>query len=190
MRTPPITDTHPAAPTEAATAPATTTSTPSRRVRWGRRLSVATVAVAALAGSGVAFAGWNVTGSGSGEVQASSAEGLEIVGFVLDTALYPSLTTGATLTVTNPNPFPVLISDVEFGALVISDAGDNCTTELSQVTFTNVSEAELYLAPDATAVEFELADVAAMGAGSNDDCQGATFTAPITLVAESTTLQD
>jgi hypothetical protein len=164
----------------------TQTSTARTRLRWGRRLTVATATIATFALSGIAVAAWNVTGTGSGSAAAANAENLVVEGFVLDAPLYPGLTTSATLTVSNPNLFPVSISDIEFGTLVITDAGVGCTVVASQVTFTDVTGASLFLDADTENIELVLTDVAVMGTAANDDCQGANFTAPIELTAEST----
>lgn len=157
------------------------------RSRWTRRIAAAATVAMGLAASGVALAAWNVTGEGSGAVAATSALSLEIDGFALDAALYPGLTTGATLTVSNPNAFPVSITTVEFGTIVVSNAGAGCTLAASEVTYTDLSNQTLFLAAATDNIELELANVATMGSGANTDCQGATFTAPITLTAESTT---
>jgi hypothetical protein len=154
--------------------------------RWGRRAAAATAATATLALSGMAVAAWNVTGAGSGSAEAASAQNLVIEDFELAVALYPGLTTNGTLTVTNPNPFPVRITDIEFGTLVITGAGPGCSIVASQVTFTDVTGASLFLAADTEDIELVLTNVATMGSGADDDCQGATFTAPIDLIAEST----
>jgi hypothetical protein len=177
--------------TQSSAAPETnhpaTASPRKARSRWTRRVAAAATVAIGIAASGVAFAAWNVTGTGDGAATAANAENLVIENFVLSAALYPGLTTGGTLTVSNPNLFPVNITDVAFGTLDITNAGDDCTIVLSQVTFTNVTGAELFLAADTENIDLTLTDIVTMGSGANDDCQGATFTAPITLTAESTT---
>jgi hypothetical protein len=154
-----------------------------------RTVTAAIVTMAAVAAAAsVATAAWNVTGSGSGSAAASSAVPLVIEGFVLDVPLYPGLTADGRLTVSNPNLFPVNITDVVFGTLVVSDAaGAGCTIVASHVTFADTTSAALFLAADTEDIELVLSGVATMGAGSSNDCQGATFTAPISLTAESTT---
>jgi hypothetical protein len=156
------------------------------RSRWGRVASATTITLV-IAASGVALAAWNVTGSGQGSVGADTAVALVVEDFQLDDLLYPGLTTSGTLTVSNPNPFPVRITDVEFGTIVITTAGPGCTVVASAVTFTDKTGVSLFLAADTADIELTLNTVATMGAASDDDCQGATFTAPIELTAESTT---
>jgi hypothetical protein len=152
-----------------------------------RHLVIAsTVLVAGFAVSSIAFAAWTLSGEGDGVAQASTAVDLVVDGFALDTGLYPGLTTSATLTVSNPNTFPVRITAVDFGALGIT-GGDGCTVGNADVAFADLSGLDLFLAPGADAVEHTLDDVVTMGPTSNTGCQGAAFEAPFTLDAESTT---
>jgi hypothetical protein len=180
------TDQHTGSQTTSTDTPTRTPRSGRSRARWGRRATVATATVATFALSGIAVAAWNVTGAGSGSAAAATAESLVIEDFALAAALYPGLTTSGTLTVSNPNLFPVSITDIEFGTLEITGAGPGCTIVDSQVTFTDVTGASLFLDADTLSIELVLSDVATMGTGADDDCQGATFTAPIDLTAEST----
>jgi hypothetical protein len=159
---------------------------PTRR-RSVRRLIVATTAVVAgFAVSSIAFAAWTLSGEGDGVAQASTAVDLVVGGLALDDDLYPGLTTSATLTVSNPNAFPVRITAVDFGVVQIT-GGDGCTVGNAAVTFADLTGLDLYLAPGADAVEHTLSNVVTMGAASNTGCQGAAFEATFTLDAESTT---
>ena len=157
------------------------------RRRPGRRLIVGTTAiVAGFAVSSIAFAAWTLSGEGDGVAQASTAVDLVVDDFALDDELYPGLTTGATLTVSNPNAFPVRITAVDFGGLQIT-GGDGCTVGNAAVTFADLTGLDLYLAPGADAVEHALPDVVTMGPTSNTGCQGAAFEAAFTLDAQSST---
>jgi hypothetical protein len=183
------TDQHVEAPTGTAGPQVRTPSRGRARARWGRRAVVATATVATVALGGIAFAGWGVTGDGEGTAQAADALDLDDIGFALETLFYPGLTTDGTLTVKNPNPFPVNITDVLF-TFTDDDITGNaaCTVTSSQVSFVDVVGAELYLGADATD-DFVLADVASMGSGAADECQGAGFTVSIEVKAESTVAQ-
>jgi hypothetical protein len=157
--------------------------------RWAPRLIVLAAIVAGFALSGVAFAAWTLSGEGTGEADAATAIDLTVIGFELDAALYPGLTTDATLTVTNTNPFPVLITAVTFDDDVQVTGGTGCTALNSEVAFSDLSALELYLAPNATAIELTLVDVVTMGDGANTGCQAASFADGFTLQAQSTTPQ-
>lgn len=165
------------------------TFAPKSARRWAPRLVVLAVIVAGFALSGVAFAAWTLSGEGTGAADASTAVDLDVVSFVIDDALYPGLTTSATLTVTNPNPFPVLITAVTFDDDVQITGGTGCTALNSEVAFVDLSSLTLYLAPDANAVALTLVDVVTMGNGADTGCQAANFADGFTLQAQSTTVQ-
>jgi hypothetical protein len=161
----------------------------SPRARWGRRAIITSATVVSIVLSGIAFAGWGVTGDGRGVAEATSALELDIVDFELAKLLYPGLTTGATLTISNPNPFPVEIREILFTLTDDDIDGDPaCTVFSSQVTFADVTGAALYLGADSED-EFVLDDVAEMGTDADDKCQGASFDVAIDLIAESTVEQ-
>lgn len=156
--------------------------------RWLTRSTIATSVVATFVAGGAALAAWNVTGEGSGSAGAASAEVLESVTVTIAASLYPGLTTDATLAVTNPNPFPVRLLDIEFGTVTVSDAA-GCDDTNAQVTFTDitgVTDATYFIGAD-DAESFLLEDVVAMGTGASTLCQGATFSVDVELNAESTT---
>jgi hypothetical protein len=180
------------APQESTTAPAATATDGAHRRttvrRWLTRSTIATGVAVTFVVGGTALAAWNVTGAGSGSAGAASAEALEAVTVTIATSLYPGLTTDATLAVTNPNPFPVRLLDIEFGTVTVSDAA-GCDATNSQVTFTDitgVTDATYFIAADASE-SFLLADVVTMGTGASDLCQSASFSVDVELNAESTT---
>lgn len=164
----------------------------SRTGRWVARGAIALGLGAVLAAGGVAFAAWNVTGSGEGSAAAAQPDPLTDVTVSIAAALYPGLTTDAKLTVRNPNPFPVRLTDIEFKALSVFDDEDvhaTCTAVNSAVMFndiTGVDDDEYFIDADTTE-EFELEGAVQMGSAASDACQGASFKVEVDLTAESTT---
>ncbi len=163
--------------------------TTSRRLRRSTiAMGIATGIIATFVVGGAALAAWNVTGAGAGSAGAASAEVLEDVTVTIAVSLYPGLSTDATLAVTNPNPFPVRLLDIEFGAVTVADA-PGCDASNSQVTFTDitgVTDATYFIGADGSE-SFLLEDVVSMGSGAADLCQGASFSVDVVLNAESTT---
>lgn len=156
--------------------------------RIGRRGLVVLSATAALAVSGVAFASWVITGEGDGAATAGTAADLENVSITVSASLYPGLTTDATLTVDNPNLFPVEITDVTFsGPVIITNAGAGCTDATADVTFTDVNGIEFLVPAEELGATEALTNAVTMGLTSNDDCQGATFTRAFELTASTPT---
>jgi hypothetical protein len=157
------------------------------RSRWTRRLAAAgTVAVAVVA-SGVAFAAWQVTATGDGTATASTATEIEDAVLSISADLYPGLVTNGTVLVDNPNPFNVAIKGVTFSNVESSAPG--CAAVVGgtdeDVRFTNLTGLTLVI-PANDEVTITLPDFIRMDEGAADACQGATFTADITLDAEST----
>jgi len=150
----------------------------------GRTASIAAVA-AALTVGGIAAANWNIAGAGTGLAEATTVENLT-VSVSADGDLYPGATVAGSLTVTNNNPFPVLITAVTFsGDVVVGAPAGDCTPANSQVAFANATSLTIEVAANANAVEFAgaLGNVITMGSGSDDSCQGKTFTRPFAVTA-------
>jgi hypothetical protein len=158
----------------------------SRRI--ARRGMVVLSVTATMAISGVAFASWTLSGSGDGAAAASTANDLAAVSLEVDNALYPGLETSATLTVTNPNPFPVKITAVTFtGSVTVAGNPDGCTIfDDHQVTFSNIVDADLFVPVGTEPHTVVLNDVVAMGTAAADECQGQSFEQAFDLDAEST----
>ena len=140
-----------------------------------------TVLVASI-GVSVAFAAWTVGGSGTGTATATSAQPLTTSVATTSAALYPGIS-GANLylTVNNPNPFPVSITSVNANGAAVADAGHPaCVT--TGVSYTTQATAQTV--PANGSVSFTVSGVA-MSNASDDGCQGATFTIPVTFTATS-----
>lgn len=146
---------------------------------------VVAFAVAAVATVGVAA--WQTSGTGSLYAQARSASALTIGDASASTSadLYPGATGSAVVKVTNPNPFPVLITQVALhtGGTVTSNKGAACDASTG-VTFSNQTSLSLALAANTTQT-FTLSGAVSMSNASDNTCQGATFTIPVDVTAVS-----
>lgn len=145
---------------------------------------VATVLGLALT-SGVALAFWSTSGSGSGTATARSS--LNLTGTLSSvTGLYPGGSLAVTVTVANPNPFPVKVTAVTGGTVTTGASG--CTT--TGVAYTNQTTsnglgASGFTVPANSAGTALPATTVTMDNTSLSACQGATFTVPVTLAATS-----
>jgi len=148
-----------------------------------RLLPVALVAAAVVAGVGIAA--WSVSGSGSGFAKATSASPLSLVDATAYTsaALYPGATGPLKLRVTNGNSFPVRITAVSGSGTITSDKGAACDSSTG-VTFANQSGLALDVDPGATTT-LTVPSSVAMSNASDNSCQGAVFTVPVTVTAVS-----
>jgi len=150
------------------------------------RLVLALSAVAVVATSAVSVGAWSVSSSaGSGYSKAKIALNLTLSDASASTTaqLYPGGTGDLWVKVTNPNPFAVTVTSVTGAGTITADKGAACDAATG-VTFTNTTGLSQSVGAGAT-VTFSLAGKVAMSNASDNSCQGAVFTVPITLAATS-----
>lgn len=148
-------------------------STPKRRMAMG-------VVLIGFLGSGIAYAYWTTQGTGSGNATTGNLQTVTIdtVSFPTATAarLYPGgPTTPVTITVTNPNSFPVTVSSLTHGAITSENSG--CSGSNAEVTIDLTGLQTSTIA----AGTHDLIASASMGVGSVSQCQGATFSSSFNL---------
>ena len=150
------------------------------------RLALALSAVAVVATTAVTFGSWSVSSSaGSGYSKAKVALSLTLSDASASTTaqLYPGGTGDIWIKVTNSNPFAVTVTSVTGVGTITSDKGAACDASTG-VTFTNTTGLSQAVGAGAT-VTFSLAGKVAMSNASDNSCQGAIFSVPITLAATS-----
>jgi hypothetical protein len=150
-----------------------------------RKLVILAAAVAAVVAAGIGIAAWTISGSGNGYAKAGSASSLTLADATAFTTatLYPGATGDLKLRVTNPNSFPVRITAVSGNGTITSDKGAACDASTG-VTFANQSGLALDLAASATAT-LTVANAVSMSNASDNSCQGAVFTVPVSVTAAS-----
>jgi hypothetical protein len=150
------------------------------------RLALALSAILVVATTAVTFGSWTVSSSaGSGYSKAKVASSLTLSDASASTTaqLYPGGTGDIWIKVTNSNPFAVTVTSVTGAGTITSDKGAACDAATG-VTFTNTTGLAQIVGAGAT-VAFSLAGKVAMSNTSDNTCQGAVFTVPITLAATS-----
>jgi hypothetical protein len=148
------------------------------------RLALALSAILVVATTAVTFGSWTVSSSaGSGYSKAKVASSLTLSDASASTTaqLYPGGTGDIWIKVTNSNPFAVTVTSVTGAGTITSDKGAACDAATG-VTFTNTTGLTQAVGAGAT-VTFSLAGKVAMSNASDNSCQGAVFTIPITLAA-------
>ncbi|MEV0897704.1 hypothetical protein [Actinoplanes sp. NPDC049802] len=144
-----------------------------------RSVALVTAGVVAVSG-GAAWAAWSILGGGSATATAGSAADLEVTGASI-TALVPGGTSDITLTVANPNTFPVKVTSLNFVGITTNKAGCDAT---ANVQFANESlPTEPATALDVPAKSgsvngsktITITGALSMIADADDDCQGAAF---------------
>ena len=144
--------------------------------------------VAVLAGAGAAYAVWSSTGAGTATAQATTSASSVIASGTSAADLYPGAVKSITVTISNPNPYPVLVNSISAGSsavvngtcaagTVTSDARPNDATGLLQTDGTTKQ-----IAPAGSGT-YTL--TTRMTTGALDACKSQTFTLPLTATLSS-----
>jgi hypothetical protein len=166
-----------------------TPAAPRRRRRAIGRTAVMIGIMLAVGGTGVAWAAWSSTGTGSATAAAGTAQApttTSVSGAAITTGLlYPGGPAGAvTLTVNNPNPYAVVVTLVAGdGAVTASGGLGTCSTTGVGFTAQNPSSDNAVAANGSATLT--LAGAATMGTASETGCQSAVFTIPVTVTIAS-----
>jgi hypothetical protein len=134
---------------------------------------------------GLVYAAWTTSGSGSGYAKAGSAQALTTVDVSASTAatLYPGANGDVLIKTNNPNPYPVRVTDVTGNGTITADSG-HATCVTSGVTFTDQHSQTIDI-PASSQTQTTLTGAAHMSNASDNGCQGATFTIPVSLTGTS-----
>jgi hypothetical protein len=169
-----------------------------------KRGIVAGIALAVTAGAGVAWAAWTVNGTGSAYARADKVVALEIVSATTEATLYPGATGAAVIKVRNPNKFPISINNITwkpadgvqatggigfcsntgvyFGDFSTGPIGSNGM--LAGARLMAAAGGQLKVGGEET-VQFTLSGAVRMINNSDNGCQGATFSIPVSVIGSS-----
>ena len=137
-------------------------------------------------GSGAAFAYFTSSGHGTGSGSVGAMQTVTIVAPTgsVTTPLMPGGSGDVTLTVNNPNSFPVtLVSVTGHGTIAASGAGPGGCTTTGIVTFSDQTSLNKPIAANGT-TSVDLPGAVSMTTGAAAGCQGATFLIPVTITVE------
>jgi hypothetical protein len=156
-----------------------------RHIIGKRQLVTGLLTVLVLGVVGSVYAAWTTSGSGSGYAKAGSAQALTTIDVSASTAatLYPGANGDVLIKVNNPNPYPVRITDVTGNGTITADSG-HATCVTTGVTFTDQHSQTIDIAASAQ-TQSTLTGAAHMSNASDNGCQGATFTIPVSLTGTS-----
>ncbi|HEY7398682.1 MAG TPA: hypothetical protein VH538_10290 [Gaiellaceae bacterium] len=150
------------------------------------RFLLALAAVGILATTAITLGSWTVGSSaGNGYSKAITAQNVTLSDASGQTTaqLYPGGTGDLVVKVTNPNSFAVTVTGVSGAGTITSDKGTACNNATG-VTYTNTTGLSQVVGSGAT-VTFSVVGKVAMSTASDNSCQGAIFTVPITVTATS-----
>jgi len=157
----------------------------SRRIKVA--LSVTAATIVAVNG-GIAWAYWGLSGQGSASVASGTAIQLQVTGVPQpNSPLYPGVTTGLKLTITNPNSFGVLVFQIKPGAgsTVVDAAHAAAGCVQSGLSLASPTYGVSLQVPANSTRQITLPFGLKMTNASDSACQGATFTVPVTAVGKS-----
>jgi hypothetical protein len=157
--------------------------------RRRRRLLTAATAIAMCGGVSLVYAAWLTEGSGSGYAKAGEAQDLSTVDVsasvtTLPSKLYPGSDGDVAIQIHNPNEFPVRVTDIAANGAV-SATGGNGTCTTTGVTFKSPQTVSIDVPANSNSAVSTLTNAAHMSNASENGCQNATFTIPVTLTGSS-----
>jgi hypothetical protein len=153
-------------------------SLPKRLLAVGTTLTVLGVA-------GMVYAAWTSSGTGSAYAKAGSAQALTTVDVSASTtaSLYPGADGNVLIKVSNPNSYPVRVTTVTGTGAITADSG-HASCVATGVTFVNQTGQTIDV-PASGTTQATLTNAAHMANTSDNGCQGATFTIPVSLSGAS-----
>lgn len=136
--------------------------------------TVAALAIGALgvAGTGVAYAYWTATGSGTGSAATGNVAAVTVVQTSTVGSLYPGISQSLSGTFTNPNTFPVYVAqvDVEVNPTWSSGTCDAADFTVTDPTATNAQ----VLVDDSSTWSGGSIELINKSAENQNDCKGVT----------------
>jgi hypothetical protein len=169
-----------------------------RKLSRKQRFIGAAITLLVLAVVGFAYAAWTSSGTGSGYAKATSAQALSTVDVSASTTatLYPGANGDLLLKIHNPNPYPVQVTSVTGNGTITADnAHSTCGSDGAHptgVTYTNQTGQTINVPNASTNTgdgvgnkQVTLGGSVQMANTSDDSCQGATFTVPVSLSGQS-----
>ena len=155
------------------------------RNRW----FAAGVALASLAGGGIAYAAWSASGSGSGSGRSLTAQTLTVNAVTpgaAAAALYPGGPAGwVYFSITNPNPYSITITHLSWGTPVSSDTA-NCPSANISVDPSAPTSINVPVPANGTSGAFQVFNVLDLSHAAPDGCQGVVFNVPLTVTGTQT----
>jgi len=133
---------------------------------------------------GAVFAAWLATGSGTGQATAGVAVDLVVSPATPDDLLYPGGTADVGLEITNPNPYPVLVTSI-VGDGPITSGVPACDDPGNGVGFADQSGS--WDVDAGQTVQIHLLGTASMALTSPEECAGESFSIPVTATGAAGT---
>jgi|SRR5579885_3056243 len=161
----------------------------SKITKSAKKLSIVLVVGAAASAAGVAFASWTSAGLGAGSAKAADSKNSVIAAGVFAADLYPGALKSVTVTVSNPNDYPIVVTQITNGS---SDAVGTCAAGSVTATGLGTDTSTAALAQDGTTSTVIAANGSAsyrlatrMIGDAADGCKNQAFNLPLTARVQS-----
>ena len=151
-----------------------------------RRVIGVAVTLLVLGVVGLVYAAWTTSGSGSGYAKAGTAQSLSTVDVSASTtaSLYPGQDGNVLIKIHNPNPYNVQVQTVTGNGTITADGSHaTCGSDGSHptgVTYTDQTSQTINVSANSDN-QTTLTGAAHMSNSSDNSCQGAIFTIPVSL---------
>ena len=151
------------------------------QVRRRRLYVVLTIGGVVLSSAGVALGLWAASGAGSGGAAALTAQTLTVNAAPSPSAdLFPGASGALQFELSNPNPYPVSLTAVAYGAVTSSNEASCPATNLTPAADGNLAS-PISLSANAVDTAATIANAITLSSAAPDGCQGVTFTVAVTL---------
>ncbi len=161
----------------------------SKFSKSAKKLSVVLFSVTAASAVGVAFAAWTSGGLGSASAGSATSQESVISAATFAADLYPGALKSVTVSISNPNDYPVVVTQISDGA---SNVVGTCPAGSVTATGLGSPTSSTALAQDgsgATAIAANATGVyrlqTRMIGDAVDACKNQTFTLPLTARVQS-----
>jgi hypothetical protein len=161
----------------------------SKITKSAKKLSIVLLSATAASAVGIAFAAWTSAGLGAGSAKATDSVNSVIAAGTFAADLYPGALKSVTVTVSNPNDYPIVVTQISNGS---SDLVGTCAAASVTATGLGTATSSTALAQDASGGTV----IAAQGSGvyrlqtrmigdASDGCKNQTFNLPLTARVQS-----
>lgn len=150
-------------------------------------VGLAAGAAAISAGTGIGFAAWSVTGSGSGGASATVAQGVTLTAVIPTSpgsaaTLYPGGPPSSVyFTASNPNPYAVTITSITWGTPISLNTTLCANSNISVDANAPKTGLSIVIPPNPQTGAFSVPNVLDLSHGALDGCQGVGFSVPMTI---------
>ena len=153
-----------------------------------KKLFLIPFVIGALFAGGVAYAAWTSSGSGSATAQSTTSVDSVIAPGTGAADLYPGAVSSVTVTVSNPNPYPIMVSSISAGSSALvntSCTAGTVTTDARPTDAAGLSQTGGSVKTIAAGGSGTYTLTTRMAATAVDACKSQTFTLALTAAVTS-----